>query len=184
MLGRKASAIVCVLVLSAALTACGSSSSSSSGVSAAAYVKSICEAVGPFEKDVQSKSNALDLAGIKSAADGKTALQGFLTSVAADTDQAVNKLKAAGQPNVANGKAISNAIVDAFTKLKSGLSQAATQAGSLPTDSPAAFKTAAQALGTSVRTSMGSIGSSLTGLKSADLEKAAKSEPACTSLGA
>ena len=72
----------------------------------------------------------------------------------------------------------------AFTQLKSALSQAATQAGSLPVTSPTAFKTAAQALGASVQSSMGTIGSSLGGLKSADLEKAAKKEPSCQNLGA
>ena len=72
----------------------------------------------------------------------------------------------------------------AFTQLKSALAQAATQAGSLPVTSPTAFKTGAQALGTSVQSSMSTIGSSLGGLKSADLEKAAKKEPSCQNLGA
>jgi hypothetical protein len=172
-----------VLAISAALAGCGGSSSSS-GVTPAAYVKSICQAVGPFEKDVQARSSALDLSTIKSAADGKQALQGFLTAIASDTDGAVSKLKAAGSPNVSNGTKISAAIVNAFSQLKGALTKAAAQAGSLPTNSPSAFKTAAQALGTSVRTSMSTIGSSLSGLKSADLEKAAKSEPSCQNLGA
>jgi hypothetical protein len=147
-------------------------------------VKSICQAVGPFEKDVQTRSAALNLGTIKSAADGKTALQGFLNAVAADTDTAVSKLKAAGAPDVTNGKQISAAIVSAFSQLKTALGSAATQAGSLPTSSAAAFKTAANTLGTNVRTSMGGIGSSLSGLKSSALESAAKKEPACQHLGA
>jgi hypothetical protein len=183
MLGRKAAAIFGVLAIAATLTACGGSSGSS-GATPAAYVKSICQAVGPFEKDVQARSSALDLSTIKSAADGKKALQGFLSAIASDTDGAVSKLKAAGSPNVSNGSKISAAIVSAFTQLKSALDKAASQAGSLPVTSPAAFKTAAQALGTSVQSSMSSIGSSLNGLKSADLEKAAKSEPSCQTLGA
>ena len=180
MLGRKVAAAFGMLAISATLVACGGSS----GTSPAAYVKSICQAVGPFEKDVQSRSSALDLSKITGAADGKKALQGFLSAIASDTDAAVSKLKAAGSPNVSNGKKISAAIVGAFTQLKSALSQAATQAGSLPITSPTAFKTAAQALGTSVQSSMSTIGSSLGGLKSAELEKAAKSESSCQNLGA
>jgi Flp pilus assembly pilin Flp len=183
MLGRRVSGVLGMLALSATLVACGGSSGSS-GTSPATYVKSICQAVGPFEKDVQARSSALNLSTAKSAAEGKQALQGFLTAVAADTDQAVSKLKSAGSPNVNNGKAISAAIVAAFTQLKTALTQAATQAGSLPTTSPAAFRTAAQALGTSVQSSMTSIGSSLNGLKSTELEKAAKKEAACQNLGA
>lgn len=169
--------------MSLALSACGSSSGSS-GITPAAYVKSICQAVGPFEKDVQTRSSSLNLGTIKSPAEGKTALQGFLTAVASDTDTAVNKLKAAGSPNVNKGKQISTAIVGAFSQLKTAMAQAATSAGSLPTTSANEFKTAANALGNSVRTSMGSIGTSLSGLKSAALENAAKKEPTCQHLGA
>ncbi len=183
LLGRRTSTVCGVLATSVALSACGGSSSSS-GTSPAAYVKSICNAVGPFEKDVQTRSTSLNLGKIKSAAEGKTALQGFLSAVAADTDTAVSKLKAAGSPDVSNGKQISTAIVGAFTQLKTALGSAASQAGSLPTTSPAAFKTAANTLGTNVRTSMSGIGSSLSGLKSPALESAAKKEPACQHLGA
>ena len=182
LLGKKASAIISLIAVSATLTACGGSSSS--GTSPQAYVKAICNAVGPFEKDVQARSSSLDLSSIKSAQQGKTALQGFLTAVASDTDQAVTKLKSAGTPNVTNGKQIQAAIVSAFSQLKSALEQAAASAGSLPTSSPTAFKIAAQALGKSVQTSMSSIGGSLSGLRSAELESAAKKEPACQSLGA
>jgi hypothetical protein len=181
-LGRRTSIILGVLVVSLALTACGGSSSS--GVTPAAYVKSICQAVGPFEKDVQARSSQLDLSTIKSAAEGKQALQKFLDAVVADTDQAINKLKAAGAPSVNNGKQISTAIVTAFTQLKGALGQAATSANNLPTSSPAAFKAAANSLGTNVRSSMSNIGAGLSGLKSPDLESAAKKEAACQTLGA
>jgi len=146
-------------------------------------VKSICQAVGPFEKDVQSRSSALNLGNITSPASGKQALQGFLSAVASDTDQAVSKLKSAGSPNVSNGKQIATAIVTAFTQLRAALRQAVSSSNSLPTSSASAFKTAAIALGNTVRTSMSSIGSSLTGLKSPALEAAAKKEPACQNLG-
>jgi hypothetical protein len=170
-----------LLAASLTLGACGGGSSSSS-VTPAAYVKSICQAVGPFEKDVQSRSSALNLSAIKNPAQGKTALQGFLSAVASDTDNAVSKLKSAGTPNIKNGKQISTAIVTAFTQLRGALSQAVSSANSLPTGSAAAFKTAAVALGNTVRTSMSNIGSGLTGLSSPALESAAKKEPACQTL--
>ncbi len=182
MLRRKVIASIAVLAAALSLAACGGSSSS--GVSAGSYVKSICQAIGPFEKDVQSRSSALDLSSITSAAQGKKALQDFLSAIVADTDQAVQKLKAAGSPDVNNGKKISGAIVNAFSEVKTALSQAKDQAGNLPTTSPAAFKAAAQTIGTGIRTSMSNIGNSLSNLKSTELENAAKKEPACTSLGA
>jgi basic membrane lipoprotein Med (substrate-binding protein (PBP1-ABC) superfamily) len=183
MLRRRTVAILAVLAITAAaLSGCGGSSSS--GVTPAAYVKAICSAVGPFEKDVQARSSALNLSSIKSAQQGKTALQGFLKAIASDTDAAVSKLKAAGAPNVSNGPKIQSAIVSAFTQLDTAMQKAASSADSLPTASPEAFKTAATTLGNTVKTSMSGIGSSLNGLKSTALEKAAASDPTCKSIGA
>ncbi len=178
-LGRRTSTIVGVLAISVALGACGGSST----VSPAAYSKSICQSVGPFERSVQSRSSALNLSSIKGPAEGKQALQAFLNGVVADTEQAITKLKRAGTPSVSNGKKISTAIVGAFTQLRGALGQAVSSANALPTGSAQAFKTAAVSLGSNVRNSMSSIGSSLSGLKSPALESAAKKEPACQNLG-
>ncbi len=174
---RRRFVLGCTLAV-LALSGCGGSS----GVTPAAYVKSICSAIGPFEKTVQSRSSALNLSSIKNPAQGKTALHTFLTAVAGDTETTISQLKAAGTPKVTNGNAIQNGIVSAFTQLRGALLDAATKASSLPTSSPKAFKTAADALGTSVRTSMSSIGSGLSGLRNPALEKAAASEPSCKAL--
>jgi type IV pilus biogenesis protein CpaD/CtpE len=176
-----------VVLAAAALSACGSSGSSGSGgssgdVTASQYVKAICTAVGPFEKDVAARSNALNSAKLTSASQGKKAVQGFLTAVSADTDQALSKLQAAGTPNVANGKTISSTIVSAFTQLKNAIGSAVTQANNLSTSSPQAFQKGATRLGGTVQSSLGGISSSLGKLKSADLEKAAANEPACKAL--
>ena len=181
MLVLKRSAIAAALTLMVA--ACGSSGSSS--VTPSAYVKSVCTAVGPFEKDVVTRSSALDLTTISNATQGKAALQGFLTAVAADTNKALTQLRAAGSPDVKNGKQISDAIVGAFAQLEGTMSKAVKQAGSLPTNSPQAFKGAAQSLGNTVRTSMTNIGTNLQSstLKSSELEQAAAKERACQTLG-
>jgi hypothetical protein len=177
-----------VLAVAALLSACGgggsggSSGSSSSDVSAADYVKAICTAVGPFEKDVAARSNELNSAKLTSAAQGKKAVQGFLTAVSTDTNQALTKLQAAGTPNVSNGKEISTTIVAAFKQLKTAIGTALTQAKNLSTSSPQAFQKGATALGGTVQSSLSGISTSLGKLKSADLEKAASKEPACTSL--
>jgi hypothetical protein len=176
-----------VLAIAALVSACGGSSggsggSSSSGVSAADYVKAICTAVGPFEKDVAARSNKLNTAKLTSAAEGKKAVQEFLTAVSSDTDQALTKLQAAGTPDVTNGKTISTTIVAAFKQLQTAIGTALTQAKNLSTTSPEAFQKGATALGGTVQGSLSGISTSLGKLKSADLEKAAAKEPACTSL--
>jgi hypothetical protein len=178
---------VCALLLVAALLGgalAGCGGGGSSKVSAGTYVKSICAAVGPFERDVQSRSSALNLSNISNPAQGKQALRSFLNAVVADTDKAVSKLKSAGTPNVTNGKQISGALVNAFSRLRSALERAANGAAALPTGTPQAFKSAAASLGTTVQGSMSAIGSSLSGLRSPDLERAAAKEPTCRSLAA
>ena len=202
MLGsRKTLGVLAALLFSFSIIGCGGSSShksssspasattgatapaAASTVGADAYVSAVCTAVIPFEKDVQQRSGALDLSAGTSPAEGKRALQSFMSAAVSDAGHAVTQLQAAGAPSVANGKAVAGAILSAFTQLKTVLAKAAADTAQLPTSSPAAFKSAADAISTSVKTSVGAIGGSLSGLKSPELEKAAKSAPSCKSLG-
>jgi hypothetical protein len=171
------------MMVTLAVSACGSSSSSSSGVSAASYVKSVCTAVRSWATDIAARSNALNVATIKNAPQGKTAIEGFFDAAVTDTTTVVTQLKSAGTPNVTNGKQISAALVSSFGQIESALTTGRSKAAALPTSSPTAFKSAGQSLASSVRSSLSNIGSSLNGLKSADLQAAAKKEPACSSVG-
>ena len=181
---RKLGGALVALVCALAAAGCGGSSgsSSSSGISADNYVKAICTAVGPFEKDVAARSNALNSAKLTSPQQGKKAVQGFLNSVSSDTDKALTKLQAAGTPDVDNGQKISTTIVAAFKDLQTAIGSASDQAKSLSTTSPQSFKNGANKLGSTVRSSLSGISNSLGKLQSADLAKAAAKEPACTAL--
>ena len=123
----------------------GSSSSASSSVSASSYVKSVCTAVGTFRSDVQSKITSLGAANITTPAQGKTALQDFLSAASTSADAAVT-MKGAGSPNVNNGKQISASLVTAFNTLSSALKQAETSTNSLSTSSKTAFAAGAKSI--------------------------------------
>lgn len=174
----------CASTIAAVAVLAGCGSSGPSTVAPGTYVKSICQAVAPFENDVEVRSNALNVTTLKNPAQGKKALQDFLSAVSSDSQKAISRLKAAGVPKVSNGKAIAESVVNAFSQLKSTIDRGITQAQQLPTSSAQAFKTAAQSLGNTVRSSLTNIGAGLGGLKNPDLEKAAASQPACQSLGA
>ena len=176
---RRASAAA--IVAAVLLAGCGGSSSSS-GVSPASYVKSVCTAVGTFRKDIQAKSSALSATTLTSPAQGKKALQGFLTAAATGADDAVSKLKAAGSPSVTNGKPISNSIVSAFNQLGASFTQAESTANALPTSSTTAFKAGALSVYGSIRSSLTGFLKGLSGLNSPALQQAAKKEPACQTL--
>jgi len=172
---RGAPALLIVLLVCAG---CGSSGSSK--VSASTYVKSVCSAISPLERDVGNRLSALGGSSATNAAEAKKTLQDFLGAIAQDSDQAVSHLRSAGTPDITNGHTVAGAIVRAFTELRDAMRVAVTKSQSLPTDSAASFNSAAQALTTSVRGSLNSIDAS--GLTNPELEKAAAKEPACKSL--
>jgi hypothetical protein len=140
----------------------------------------VCLAISPLERDVVTRSSALNNATATNAVQAKQTLQGFLTAVEQDSEHALSQIKSAGTPDIANGKAVAGSIVKAFTELRDAMKAASAKAGSLPTDSAASFKTAAQALGASVRGSLNGIDAS--GLSNPDLAKAGAKQAACKSL--
>jgi hypothetical protein len=153
-----------------------------SGVAAAAYVHSVCSAVGPFEKNVQTSVGALNPKTVQSPASGKTALESFLNSVSKDAGTTLSQLRAAGTPKVPGGAGIETAIVAAFARLDGALRMASTSAAALPTTNATAFRSAATGLGTTVRDSISGISVSLASLKSPALQAAAAKDPACAAL--
>jgi hypothetical protein len=172
---RAAIGLLVVLLLAAG---CGSSGSSK--VSTSTYVKTVCSAISPLERDVITRTQALSGSTAASAVQAKKTLVGFLGAVSTDADQAVSKISSAGTPDIANGKAVAGEIVKAFTQLRDAMHAAAAKAKSLPTNSPTAYKTAAQALNANVRASLNNIDAS--GLSNPDIEAAAAKEPVCKSL--
>ena len=172
---RGAVALLIVLTLCAG---CGSSGSSK--ISAKTYVASVCSAISPLERDVVTRSSALNNTTAADAKQAKKTLQGFLNAVEQDSEHALSEIRSAGTPDISNGGTVATTIVKAFTQLRDAMRIAAAKANSLPTDSATSFKTAAQALGASVKGSLNNIDAS--GLSNSELEKAAANEPACKSL--
>ena len=94
--------------------------------------------------------------------------------------RAVSQIKAAGTPDISNGKAVAERHRQGIHPAPGCHARGVRKAGSLPTDSPTAYKTAAQALNTSLRTSLTNIDAG--GLSNPKIEQAAAKEPACKSL--
>jgi hypothetical protein len=172
---RVAPALLIVLLLCAG---CGSGGSSK--VSAGSYVKSVCSAISPLERDVVNRSSALNNSSASNATDAKKTLQGFLNAIEQDSENAVSRIRSAGTPDISGGKTVAGAIVRTFSELRDAMRVAVTKSQALPTTSASSFNTAAQALTTSVRGSLNNIDAS--GLSNPELEKAASKESACKSL--
>jgi hypothetical protein len=173
--------LAAVLVTGAlALAGCGGSSHS--GVSPAAYVKSVCTAATSWRNAIQSAGTKLS-SGVntKSLAKAKAEYVAFVNSLVSATGQASSQLKSAGSPAVSNGTKISGSLVRIFDQAKGTLAQAASQASSLPTSSPRAFETSASKVVTSIRSSLAGM-SNVTPEKNSELHAAAAKDKTCQSL--
>ena len=175
---------IAALVATAALAIAGCGGSSSSGVTPAAYVKSVCTSATNWRNAIQTAGAKLS-AGVntKSLAKAKAEYVAFVNSLVAATTQAENELKSAGTPSVSNGKQISTSLVRIFDAAKGTLSQAASQAAAIPTSSAHAFEASAGKVVTSIRSSLAGM-SSVTPEKNAQLHAAATKDKTCQSLAA
>jgi hypothetical protein len=163
-----------------ALAGCGGSSHS--GVSPAAYVKTVCTAATNWRNAIQSAGTKLS-SGVntKSLTKAKAEYVSFVNSLVTATGQASSELKSAGSPAVSNGGQISSSLVRIFDQAKGTLAQAASQASALPTSSPRAFESSASKVVTSIRSSLAGM-SNVTPEKNSELHAAAAKDKTCQSL--
>jgi hypothetical protein len=170
------------ILMTGALALAGCGGSSHSGVSPAAYVRSVCTAATSWRNAIQSAGTKLS-SGVhtKSLTKAKAEYVTFVNSLVAATGQASSQLQSAGNPAVTNGKQISGSLVRIFDQAKSTLAQAASQASALPTSTPSAFEAGASKVVTSIRASLAGM-SKVTPEKNPELHTAAAKDKACQSL--
>lgn len=179
---RKRSAVRLFAAVTAAavvLAACGGSS----GVTPAAYVKSMCTALGNWKTDVQSAGTKLQSSGAQSATRpvAKRDYQTFVSALVAATQRAANALHAAGEPSVNDGKRIASGLARAFDQATVKLTQAESQARSISTKSASAFQLGASSVTTQIRSALQGI-AAVAPSQSAPLRSAAAKDPACQVL--
>lgn len=173
---RRAGAVLAVAI---ALAGCGGSSA----VAPAAYVKSICTALGSWKQQIQSAGQALRASGIAtgSPANAKAQYVKFVSTLLRATQSTAGSLKAAGAPAVKGGPDIAGGLSGGFERGAQGLSRALAHASSIPTTSVAAFQSAATEVTTELRTALSTI-ASITPRSNPQLREAALREPSCQAL--
>jgi len=175
-----ARALAAAALAGAAFAGCGSSAPS---VTPAAYVKSICGALGGWKSDVQNAGSKLQASGAGTATP-PTAKRYYVEFVAAlhdATQRATARLRAAGTPDVSSGKALAGDLTDAFARGTTGLAKAEAQARAIPTANSTVFEAAAGAVTSEIRTALQGI-ATISPRNSAALRSAAGKEPACQAL--
>jgi hypothetical protein len=183
--GALAAALIAGLGAGCGGSGAGGSSTmrpSTAKVSATAYVTALCQAVAPFEKAVATHSGALDRSSSSTPAADKAELVAYLTALAKDDDAAVDRLDAAGIPEVDGGSTFAAAILSTFTRVRTALTRSEARAAGLPTSSQALYGTSASQLTSAVKTSLGQLGSGFSKTSNRALDQAAAKVSACHTL--
>lgn len=173
------SSAIAVAAVALVIGGCGGSST----VTPAAYVKSVCLALGNWTNTIQSARVALESSGASAASRqvAKTDYQHFLSALVSATRRATGALRAAGTPSVGHGRALAQRLTGAFGQATAGLAKASADAGSIRTASAAAFQSDAGAVSAEIRTALARIAQVAPG-QNAQLRSAAARQPACQLL--
>jgi hypothetical protein len=160
---------------------CGGSST----VTPAAYVKSVCLALGNWTNTIQSARVALESAGAATASRpvAKQDYQRFLASLLTDTRRATRALRAAGTPSVSGGGRIAGRLTGAFGRAAEALAKASADAGSIRTDTAADFQADANRISAEITSALEQIARVTPG-QNTRLRRAAAKQPACQLLSA
>jgi hypothetical protein len=143
----------------------------------------VCSATQGFKQGGQAAvaQYQRSVASAKTIADVKTQLQSYLGTMVSTADRFLSQIKAAGTPNVSNGKQFATTLLSAFQQVRTAFAQAQTQIGQVPTNSVTAFRSAA----TSVRATLSQADARISspGLtRNAQLRAASLKEPTCEAL--
>jgi hypothetical protein len=175
---RKLVSALALCASVAALAACGDSA----GVSAASYVKSVCNTAVTWRNAIVHAGQRLQSALTStSLPQTKSDYVDFVGTVKAATGHAADQLAAAGTPSVSNGKSIASTLVRTFNQARDSLSRAESEARAIPTDNKSTFNAAAGKVQTDVRNALAQM-SSVTPANNAQLRKAAANDPTCKRL--
>jgi hypothetical protein len=177
-----------VAALAAAAGCGGGGGGSSNTVTPEAWSASVCGAVSGWVEDLQADSAAFGdtVSDASSISDVRDQMVEFIDGTIERTDEMLNEVEAAGQPDVEDGGDIADLFQEQLTKFKTALEEARATAEDLP-DDQAGFAQGAQEIGATM-TSVGTeIGQGFEAVQdkyhSEELRAAFEAEPACGALG-
>jgi hypothetical protein len=163
-----------------AVSACGDDDGGDK-VGVGDFANDICTAFTDWTEAIQARQSELQ-SGLDPGAspqEGKEALQGFLDDAVEASEQLVEDVDGAGTPDIDNGEEAADALQGAAENARDKLEEAQENAEELPTDTPEAFKQAADDFGNEVRSALQGVGDGLEEIDTPDLDKAIDEESAC-----
>jgi len=159
------------------LSACGGGATP-----ARTYVQALCNAATTWQGKVQQGATQLgtELTGNPSPAHGKQVFGQFLDGVIRSTDEMIGRVKAAGTPDVKDGKEAADKVVGTLEQVRAAFQSARAQVDKLPTGDQQAFQQGANQIGSTITSSLSDVQNPFK--SSPQLTAVFNDEPACTSL--
>jgi hypothetical protein len=186
---RAARVLAGISVVAFALGACGDGDGNGGNdvdgtVSAEAYAQTLCSSMQSYIDEVTSLSTdfAAEIDPAASLDEQKDAVIAFLDDVLAATDRLIASVGQAGVPDIDGGEEVVLAIEDTFEEARGILEQARADVEAIPVDDPQAFAAELNAIGETIQTSLGEIGSSLASIDAPELTAAVSEDPGCAAV--
>jgi hypothetical protein len=171
--------VAATAVVVVALAGCGGRS----GVTPAAYVKSICTAITSWRNEVQGATAQFESTFPKSSSlvVAKQRLDAFVAALLRAAVSGITTTKAAGFPDVNGGQRVAASLVGAFETTQRSLGEAASQASLIPTAGNEAFAAAVGQVRTTVAATLHGMNTVSPGTNPVLRREIAK-QPACAAL--
>lgn len=174
---RRAGSLLAIGMAVLVIPGCGSS------VSPAAYVKSVCTALGNWKNTIQGAAVALESSGAATAARSvaKEDYQRFVGSLVLATRHAASALHSAGTPSVAHGQRIAGRLTKAFDRATRGLQKASSDIRGIGTSNSAAFQSGFNTVSVEIKSALEQIALVSPG-ENEELRSAASKQSSCQVL--
>jgi hypothetical protein len=185
---RNVPRIVGASAVALVLVACGNGDGGSGGdngtVSPETYAQNLCASMQTYIYDVTALSTdfaaAIDPAA--SLDEQKTAVLAFLDDVLEATDRLISSVDDAGVPDIDDGEDVVVAIEETFAEARGILDEARAEVETISVEDPQAFVEQLNAIGQTIQTSLGEIGSSLAAIDAPELNAAVNDDPECAAV--
>lgn len=185
---RNVPRIVGASAVALVLVACGNGDGGSGGdngtVSPETYAQNLCASMQTYIDDVTALSTdfaaAIDPAA--SLDEQKTAVLAFLDDVLEATDRLISSVDDAGVPDIDDGEDVVVAIEETFAEARGILEEARAEVETISVEDPQAFVEQLNAIGQTIQTSLGEIGSSLAAIDAPELNAAVDDDPECAAV--
>jgi len=175
------SCALAAILVSLLVAGCGGSPR----VKPAAYVRSMCTALGNWKNTIQSAGVALQSSGAANASRpvAKADYQRFVSSLVTATRRAASALHSAGIPAVSGGQQLATRLTRAFDTATQRLLEAESRAKAISTTSATTFQLGASSVTTEIKSALQAIAAVAPG-RSAQLRRAAAKDQTCQALQA